>query len=73
MHYVTHIFYRMQKNRFGVTCSGAIFMEIAQGPPEHEKKCIDISHPRCTEMHYMTHKSDRMQKHKFCIMCPTPF
>jgi hypothetical protein len=28
---------RMQKHKFGVTCLGAVFREIAPGLPEHEK------------------------------------
>jgi hypothetical protein len=27
----------MQKHKFDITCSGALFMEIAPVPPEHEK------------------------------------
>jgi hypothetical protein len=27
----------MQKHKFGVTCPGALFVESAQVPPEHEK------------------------------------
>jgi hypothetical protein len=37
MHYLTHRSYRMQKYKFGVTCSDTLFMETASGPPEHEK------------------------------------
>jgi hypothetical protein len=39
-------------------------------PLEHEKKCVDVSSPRCTGMHYVTHRSHRMQKHKFGVTSP---
>jgi hypothetical protein len=42
-------------------------MENAPGPPEHEKKCVHISLPKCTRMHYITRRSNWMHKHKFGI------
>jgi hypothetical protein len=37
MLYVTRISHRMQKHKLVVTCTSALFMEIALGPPENEK------------------------------------
>jgi hypothetical protein len=37
--------YRMQKHNFGVTSPGVIFVESIPVPPEHEKLCVDVSHP----------------------------
>jgi hypothetical protein len=37
MPYVTRRSHRMQKHKFNITCLGALFMETALGPPEHEK------------------------------------
>jgi hypothetical protein len=37
MHYVARISHQMQKHKIDVTCADALFMETAQGPPEHEK------------------------------------
>jgi hypothetical protein len=44
----------MQKHKYDLTCPGALFMEIALGRLEHEKKCVDISGPGHTEMQYVT-------------------
>jgi hypothetical protein len=66
---VTYISHWMQKHEFGITCPGALFMETAPGPPEHEKWCVDVLHPGCTRMHYVAHISHRMQKHKFGVTC----
>jgi hypothetical protein len=60
----------MQKQKFGVTCPNAIFVDSVPVPPEHEKSCLDISLLGCTGMHYVTHRSQRMQKDNFGIMCP---
>jgi hypothetical protein len=60
----------MQKQKFSITCPDALLVETAQGPPEHEKECINVSHPGRTGMYYITRKSHRMQKHKFGVMCP---
>jgi hypothetical protein len=45
----------------------ALLMKTAPGPPEHEKKCIDISRHICIGMHCVTQRSNRMQKHKFSV------
>jgi hypothetical protein len=37
MHYMTHRSHQMLKHKFDVTCLDALFLEIASGPPEHEK------------------------------------
>jgi hypothetical protein len=37
MQYVTHSLHKMQKHNFGVMYPGALFVEIASSPPEHEK------------------------------------
>jgi hypothetical protein len=54
MHYVTHRSHRMQKQKFGVTCPDALFIKSILVPPGHEKYCVDISFPGCTELHYVT-------------------
>jgi hypothetical protein len=69
MHYVSHRSHQMQKHKFGVTCPDALFKEIALGPTEHEKYCINVSPTGRTGMHYMTCRSLQMQKHKFGVMC----
>jgi hypothetical protein len=71
MQYVTHRSHRMQNPKFGVMCPVALFMETALGPPEHEKKCIDVSHPRRIRMHYVTRRSHRMQNQKIGITSPS--
>jgi hypothetical protein len=70
MHYMTHRSHRMQKHKFGVTCSSTLFMKTAPGPPEHEKECVDVLHPGRTRMHYTTLKSRWRQKHKFGVTSP---
>jgi hypothetical protein len=60
----------MQKHKFSATCPDALFMETAQGPPEHENYCVNVSRLGRIGMHYMTHKSHRMEKHKFGVTCP---
>jgi hypothetical protein len=37
MHYVTRRSHRMQKQKFGVTCPNAIFVDSVPVRPEHEK------------------------------------
>jgi hypothetical protein len=37
MHYVTRRSHWIQKHKFNVMCPGALFLETALGPPEHEK------------------------------------
>jgi hypothetical protein len=69
MHYVTQRSDRMQKHKFGVTYPGELFLETALGPPEHEKLCVDVSHPGCTIIYYVAHRSHQMQKHKFGVTC----
>jgi hypothetical protein len=39
-HYVTRRSHQTQKHKFGVTCPGAPFEQIALGPPEHENKFV---------------------------------
>jgi hypothetical protein len=68
-----HRSHQMQKHKFGVTCSDALFVESAPAPPKHEKLCIDISWPGRTGMHYVTRRSLRMQENKFGVMCPSVF
>jgi hypothetical protein len=51
IYYVTRRSHRMQKQKIDVTCPGALFVETAQGPAEHEKSCVDVLHPRRTGMH----------------------
>jgi hypothetical protein len=60
----------MQKHKFGVTSSEALFMKTAPGPPEHEKLCVDILRPGRIGMHYLTHISYWMQKDKFVVTSP---
>jgi hypothetical protein len=60
----------MQKHKFGVTCPDALFMKTDPSPPEHEKYCVDVSHPDRAGMHYLTRRFHRMQKHMFGVMCP---
>jgi hypothetical protein len=59
----------MQKQKFGVTCPTALFLETTQDPPEHEKWCIDLSCPGRTRMHYVTGGYQQTQKHKFGVTC----
>jgi hypothetical protein len=59
----------MQKQNYGITSPGALFVESEPVPPEHEKLCVDVSRHRCIRMHYVIHRSHQMQKHKFCVMC----
>jgi hypothetical protein len=59
----------MQKHRFSATCPTVLCIETTV-PPEYEKLCDHVSHPRCTRMHYVTSKSDRIEKHKFDVTCP---
>jgi hypothetical protein len=65
MHYVTHKCYWKQKHKFSVTCPGVIFTENASGPPELQKKCVDVLRPGRTGVHYVTRRSHQMQKHVF--------
>jgi hypothetical protein len=37
MHYVTRRSHLMQKHKFGVTCSGTLFVKSVPVPHEHEK------------------------------------
>jgi hypothetical protein len=60
MHYMTHLPHQIQKHKFNVTCTDALFMETKLDPPKHEKYCIIISHPGRTRMHYVVHRSHRM-------------
>jgi hypothetical protein len=57
MYYVTRRSHGVQKHKFGVTCLGELFRETTPGPHKHEKYCVDVSRPRCTEMHYVANKS----------------
>jgi hypothetical protein len=50
--------------------SNMLFMQIALGPPRHEKSCNYISCPGRSEMHYVTRRSHRLQKHKFNVTSP---
>jgi hypothetical protein len=63
MHYVTHRSHQMQKNKFNISCPGAFFVQSVRVPPEHGKKCVDVSRPGCTRMHYMT------MNHMFGVTC----
>jgi hypothetical protein len=81
MHYLTRRSHRMQKHRFCVTRPSALLMDTAPCPPEHEKYCVDISHPGRTRMQYVTRRSLRMQntqvrrnvsQHAFCQICTIP-
>jgi hypothetical protein len=58
-----------KKHKCGTSCPEALFVKSVLVPPEHEKYCIDVSHPRRTEMHYVTCRSHRMQKQKFNVTC----
>jgi hypothetical protein len=60
----------MKKHKVGITFLGTLFVETALGPPEHEKNCVDVSHPGHSRMHYMTCISHQMQKRKFGITFP---
>jgi hypothetical protein len=60
----------MQKHKLGVTCPGALFMEITLSSPEHEKLCVNVSYPGRTGMHYVARISHRMLKNKFSVKCP---
>jgi hypothetical protein len=53
-----------------VMCHDALFMETTPGPPELEKKCVDVRHPGCTGMYYVTRISHKMQKHKIGVLFP---
>jgi hypothetical protein len=55
----------MEKHKFDVTCPDALFVKAVVVPPEHEKECIDVSCPGCTEMPYVTHKSHRCKNTNF--------
>jgi hypothetical protein len=59
----------MQKHNFGLTCPVALFVEFILVPPEHEKRCIDVSCLGHTGMDYVTHRSHGMQNHKFSVTC----
>jgi hypothetical protein len=60
----------MEKDMFNIMCPITIFMQTAPGPPEDEKKCVDIACPGRTRVHYMTRRSHWMQKYKFGVTCP---
>jgi hypothetical protein len=49
MHYVTRKSHQMQKQKFGIMCPGAFFVESIPVPPEHKKWCIDVSRPEAPE------------------------
>jgi hypothetical protein len=49
------------KHKFGVACSGALLMGTTSGPAEHEKYCVNASHPQWIKMDYMTYKVHWMQ------------
>jgi hypothetical protein len=70
MNNMTRRSHQMQKHKFDVMCPGALFMESALGPPENERKCIDVSCTGRTCMHYVTRISHRMQKCMFGVTCP---
>jgi hypothetical protein len=70
MHYVTRISHRMQKHKFGETCSVVLLVESVPVPAEHEKYCVDVLSPGHNRRHYVTHRSHLMQKHKFVLTCP---
>jgi hypothetical protein len=57
MHYVTHRFHLMQKQKFDITCPDALFVKSIPVPPDHEKECVDVSRAGCTGMHYVSHRS----------------
>jgi hypothetical protein len=60
----------MQKQKFGVMCPGALFIETTPSPPEHEKYCVDVSCPDRAGINDVTCRSYQMQKHMFCVICP---
>jgi hypothetical protein len=62
MYYSTRVSHQMQKQNFGVTCPGALFIKTAPDSDDHEKLCIHVSRPGHTEMHYVTSRSHQMQK-----------
>jgi hypothetical protein len=70
MYYVTCRCHQMEKRKFGTMCPGALFLDTALGPPEHEKWCIGVSHPGHIGMHYVTHGSYQMQKQLFRVTSP---
>jgi hypothetical protein len=43
MHYVTHRSKWKQKDKFGITCPDALFVEFVPVLIEHEKYCVDVS------------------------------
>jgi hypothetical protein len=49
MHYVSRKSHQMQKQKFGIMCPGAFFVESIPVPPEHKKWCIDVSRPEAPE------------------------
>jgi hypothetical protein len=71
MHYVTHISQWMQKHKFSIPFSGALFVESVPRTPKHEKLCVNVSRPGCNRMYYVTHRFHQMQKHKFRVTCPS--
>jgi hypothetical protein len=44
-------------HKFGVPHLGALFMQTATGPPEHEKYYVDVSGPVRTRMYYVNRRS----------------
>jgi hypothetical protein len=46
-------------------------METTEGPPEHKKYCVNVSHSGHHGMHYVARITHWMQKHKFGITCPS--
>jgi hypothetical protein len=60
----------MQKHKSGITCPNALFVESVPVPHEHERHCVIVSQPGCTETHYVTHRSHQMQKYEFGVTCP---
>jgi hypothetical protein len=60
----------MEEHNFDVMCPSALFMETATGQPEHEKLCVDVSHPGRIGMHCVTRRSHQMQRHMFDVTCP---
>jgi hypothetical protein len=42
------------KNKFGVTCPSALFVESEQVPSEHEKQYIVVLRLARSRMHYVT-------------------
>jgi hypothetical protein len=70
MHYVTRRSRQMQKYKSSVTCLGTLFGETAPSPPEYEKYCVNVLHPRRIRRHYVTRISHRLQKHNFGVTYP---